>query len=148
MSVITVPTPVLCPFQFLFQSFSNFFGTDLELTRSSYCYYRSSYRSCPFQLLFLVSSSFRSYQFPFYFVCSLVWIGTDGANLVYLCQDKKLVYIQGMTTRAYEIEYMSTEMHVHNPTRVHMQCTHMFRLVAYTLEALTQKGICYSCASQ
>ena len=69
---VPVPVPVLkfpfqcplLPFQdpfFVRSSFrswhlGNFFGTDLELTRSSFCYYRSSYRSCPFQLPF---------QFPF-----------------------------------------------------------------------------------
>ena len=73
---VPVPVPVpefpflgpLLPFQgpfFVRSSFRSgipffFFGTDLEQTRSSYRYYRSSYRSYPFQLPLLVSSSFRS----------------------------------------------------------------------------------------
>lgn len=69
---VPVPVPVpefpfqgpLLPFQgpfFVRSSFRSgcplfFFGTDSEQTRSSFRYYRSSYRSCPFQLPFLVSS--------------------------------------------------------------------------------------------
>ena len=71
---VPVPVPVpellfhcpLLPFQdpfFVRSSFRSrhlffFFGTGLELTRSSYCYYRSSCRSRPFQIPFLISSRF------------------------------------------------------------------------------------------
>ena len=88
MSVITVPEPVLFPFQFPFLAFWIFFwngfGTDpfyfpllpfqlLFLSvpvsvpvRSSFrsCPVRSSFRSCPFQFPFFVRSNFRSLSVP------------------------------------------------------------------------------------